>query len=172
MDSTQPISNIPKTQTNLLFGELLVSKGLLSPEELLQVLNEQREHGGRLGEVLLRLKMLNDEDVTQALAEHLAIEHFRLDDISKIDMNIARALPESIAKRFCLAAVGEDDGKVIVTMADPLNVIAIDTVTLKMKRQIKPAISSPTGDSPGNRADLSRLRCRGGAASDHSRDGG
>jgi type IV pilus assembly protein PilB len=143
MDSTQPHFNVPKTQTNLLFGELLVSKGLLSAEELLQVLNEQREHGGRLGEVLLRLKILNDEDVTQSLAEHLAIEHFRLDDISKIDINIARMLPESIAKRFCLAAVGEDDGKVIVTMADPLNVIAIDTVTLKMKRQIRPAISSP-----------------------------
>jgi type IV pilus assembly protein PilB len=142
MDSTQPL-NVPKTQTNFLFGELLVSKGLLSPEELLQVLNEQREHGGRLGEVLLRLKMLNDEDVTQALAEHLAIEYFRLDDVNKIDMNIARALPENIAKRFCLVAVGEDDGKVIVTMADPLNVIAIDTVTLKMKRQIRQAISPP-----------------------------
>jgi type IV pilus assembly protein PilB len=143
MDSTQPISDISKTQTNLLFGELLVSKGLLSAEELLQVLNEQREHGGRLGEVLLRLKMLNDEDVTQALAEHLAIGHFRLDDINKIDINVARLLPESIAKRFCLLAVGEDDGKLVVTMADPLNVIAIDTVTLKMKRQIKLAISSP-----------------------------
>jgi len=143
MDSTQPIANIPKAQTNLLFGELLVSKGLLSPEELLEVLNEQREHGGRLGEVLLRLKLLNDEDVTNALAEHLAIEHFQLDDVSKINVNIARILPENIAKRFCLMAVGEDDGKVIVTMADPLNVIAIDTVTLKMKRQIKLAISSP-----------------------------
>jgi len=146
MDSTQPlsnVSNVPKAQTNLLFGELLVSKGLLSPEELLEVLDEQREHGGRLGEVMLRLKMLNDEDVTQALAEHLAIEHFRFDDISKIDMNVARVLPESIAKRFYLVAVGEDNGKVIVAMADPLNVIAIDTVTLKMKRQIKLAISSP-----------------------------
>jgi len=143
MDSTQPITNVPKAQTNLLFGELLVSKGLLSPEELLEVLNEQREHGGRLGEVLLRLKLLNDEDVTNALAEHLSIEHFRLDDVSKINVNIARILPENIAKRFCLMAVGEDDGKVIVTMADPLNVIAIDTVTVKMKRQIKLAISSP-----------------------------
>jgi len=142
-DSAQPLSSVPKTHTNLLFGELLVSKGLLSPEELLEVLNEQREHGGRLGEVLLRLKMLNDEDVTYALAEHLSIEYFRFDDISKIDMNVARAVPESIAKRFCLVAVREEGGKVVITMADPLNVIAIDTVTLKMKRQIKPAISSP-----------------------------
>ncbi len=143
MDSTQPLSNTSRMQSNLLFGELLVAKGLLSPEDLLEVLDEQREHGGRLGEVLLRLKMLNDEDVTQSLAEHLSIEYLRFDDISKVDMNVARALPESIAKRFCLLAVREEDGKTLVAMADPLNVIAIDTVTLKMKRRIKLAISSP-----------------------------
>lgn len=143
MDSTQPLSNTSRIQSNLLFGELLVAKGLLSPEDLLEVLDEQREHGGRLGEVLLRLKMLNDEDVTQSLAEHLSIEYLRFDDISKVDMNVARALPESIAKRFCLLAVREEDGKTLVAMADPLNVIAIDTVTLKMKRRIKLSISSP-----------------------------
>lgn len=144
VDSAQPAAEGPKTQTNnFLFGELLVSKGLLSPEELLRVLEEQRARGGRLGEVLLQLKMLNDEDVMQSLAEHLGIEYFRLDDINKIDINIARVVPENIAKRFCLAAVGEDNGKIVVTMADPLNVIAIDTLTLKLKRQIRPAISSP-----------------------------
>ena len=139
----QDIANTPKSKTELLFGELLVSKGLLSRRELVEALNEQRKHGGRLGEVLLQLKMLNDEDVNHALAEHLSIEYLRLDDISKIDMNIARILPEGIAKRFCLVAAREMDNKVIIAMADPLDVIAIDTTTLKIKRQIKVVISSP-----------------------------
>ncbi|KPL23050.1 MAG: hypothetical protein AMJ75_06860 [Phycisphaerae bacterium SM1_79] len=146
MDSVQTISKIPGAQESLFFGELLVAKGLLSRDELLDVLNKQREHGGRLGEVLLRLKMLSDDDVTAALAEHFRMEYIRFDDVSKrdiIDMDIARLLPESIAQRFCLVAVREIDGKVVIAMADPLNVIAIDTVTLKLKRQIKPAISSP-----------------------------
>lgn len=146
MDSTRTISNIAEVEANLPFGELLVSKGLLTHEELEKVLSEQRKEGGRLGEVLLRLEKLNHEDVTLALAEHLSLEYIRLDDsnkINKIDMDIARVLPEGIAKRFCLVAVGEADNKVVVVMADPLNVVAIDTITLKMKRQIKPAISSP-----------------------------
>ena len=143
MESAQVISNTPKPDATLLFGEFLVSKGLLTRRALVEALNEQRERGGRLGEVLLRLRMLNDEDVTCALAEHLSMEYVRFDDISKIDMNTARILPESIAKRFCLVAIGEKDNKVIVAMADPLNVIAIDTITLKMKRQIKAVISSP-----------------------------
>jgi type IV pilus assembly protein PilB len=52
-------------------------------------------------------------------------------------------LSEGISKRFCLVAVGEADSKIVVAMADPLNVIAIDTITLKIKRQIKVVISSP-----------------------------
>jgi len=147
--STKSTSNTPKAkeaEANLPFGELLVSKNLISREELEKVLTEQSKQGGRLGEVLLRLEKLNHEDVTMALAEHLSIEYIRLGDankMDKIDMDIARMLPESIAKRFCLVAIGEADDKVVVVMADPLNVIAIDTVALKMKRQIKPTISSP-----------------------------
>ena len=132
-----------KTEADLLFGELLVSKELLSHRELSEALKEQREHGGRLGEVLLRLKMLNDEDVTLALAEYLSMDYARLDDIDQIDMNLARMLPENIAKRFCLVVIGQTDDSVIIAMADPLNVIAIDTITLRIKRQIKVVISSP-----------------------------
>jgi len=143
MKQAQGTSAAPKTQTDLLFGELLVSKGLLTRPELVEALNEQRENGGRLGEVLLRLKKLKSEDVTCALAEHLSIEYLRLDDVSKIDKNVARLLPENIVKRFCLVAVREEDDKIVIAMADPLNVIAIDTIRLKIKRQIKVVISSP-----------------------------
>lgn len=126
----------------MLFGEYLVSKGLITRRELAEALEEQRDRPSRLGEILIRLKMLSAEKVTEALAEHLSIEHVRLDDVGKIDMNIARMLPESISRRFRLAAIGEINGKVIVAMADPLNVVAIDTIALKMKRQIKVVISS------------------------------
>jgi len=144
MEPAQDTFNISEARTNFLFGELLVSKGLLNHRELIEALNEQREQGGRLGEVLLRLKMLNDDEVTHALAEHLSMEYIHLNhDTSKIDMDIARMLPEGIAKRFCLAAIGEIDNKVIVVMADPLNVVAIDTIRLKIKRPIKTVISSP-----------------------------
>jgi type IV pilus assembly protein PilB len=135
--------NSPTAETHLLFGESLVSKGLLTRRGLIEALNNQRENGGRLGEVLLRLKLLGEEDITRALAEYLSIEYVRLDDISKINMETARTLPENISKRFCLVAIGEANDKIIVAMADPLNVIAIDTIALRLKRQIKTVISSP-----------------------------
>ena len=139
----QQASKSSTADTNLLFGESLVSKGLLTRRGLIEALNDQRENGGRLGEVLLRLKLLKEEDVTRALAEYLSIEYVRLDDMSEIDMETARSLPENISKRFCLVAIGDSGDKIVVAMADPLNVIAIDTIALKLKRQIKTVISSP-----------------------------
>lgn len=132
-----------KSSKDVLLGELLVSKGLLTHRTLIEALNEQRNAGGRLGETLLRLKMLTDRDLTSALAEHLSTEYVSLDDLTKIDMNIARSIPENLAKKFCLIAIGELNNKLIIAMADPLNVIAIDTVTLKTQRQVKIVLSSP-----------------------------
>jgi len=131
-----------KTDGNRQIGDLLVRKGLITPDELLQALNEQREKGGRLGEVFVRLQILDDLTLGNVLAEHLAIEYISLDDPSKIDPKIARALPEGIAKRFCLLALREENGKLVTVMADPLDVVAIDTVMLKMQRPIKPAIGA------------------------------
>ncbi len=146
MDGAQTIASVPDTQTALLFGELLVSKGLLSEDDLLEVLSKQREQGGRIGEVLLRHKMLNDRDVISALAEHFSMQYISFDENSmadSIDMDVARMLPESIAKRFCLVAVAQEGDNVVIAMADPLNVVAVDTVTLKLKCPVTLALSSP-----------------------------
>ena len=142
METAQFSANITKAKNNYLFGEFLVSKELLTQIQLDEALSEQEEKGGRLGEILLRQNILADEEVTIALAEYLLMEYFHFDDISKVNMNIARMLPESIAKRFCLVTVNEVDDQVIIAMADPLDVIAVDTIRLKIKRKIRVVISS------------------------------
>ncbi len=137
-------SSSPKNRVDNenFFGELLVSKGLLSRDDLAGALDEQRRTGGRLGKVLLKLGMLKEDDITRTLAEHLSMDYMHFDDISKVDTQVARLLPETICRRFCLIAVGRDGNKIIVAMADPLDVIAIDTITLKLQEQIKAVVSS------------------------------
>jgi type IV pilus assembly protein PilB len=142
MKAAPETSVMEKPKTTHLFGEFLVSKGVLTRVQLSKVLDEQRRLGGRLGEAIIRLNMMTEEQVTQALAEHLSMEYFHFDDISKINMNIARMFDEAVSKRFCLVGIGEADGRIVVAMADPLNVIAIDTITLKIKRPIKVVIGS------------------------------
>jgi type IV pilus assembly protein PilB len=141
MISTDEVSQSSGKKASVRFGELLLSKGLLKRRELTEALNEQRSRGGRLGEILVKLRMLSDEDVRCALAEHLSTERVHLDD-REINMDVARLVPEGIAKRFSLVAIEEKDGKVLVAMADPLDIVATDTITMKTGREIRPVLSS------------------------------
>lgn len=137
-----------KNTTGLLFGEWLVNKGLLTHRKLCEALAEQHQHGGRLGEVLQRLKMLDEQCVTSCLAEYLDLEYVNLENpaaIAEIDMSIAKLVPERIARRFSLVAIGQDSNEVVVAMADPLNIVAMDTVGLKIKRKVRVVVSSERG---------------------------
>jgi len=129
-------------KNDMRFGELLISKGLLTQEQLGEALKQQRVQGGRLGEIIQRLSLISEENITVALAELLSLEYVGLGDTDDIDMDVARLLPETVAKRFCLVSIREQEGKIVVAMADPLDVIAIDTITLKIKREIKVVVSS------------------------------
>ena len=72
-----------KTQQNItekemvgatrLFGESIVSQGLINEKELARALEEQNKKGGLLGEVLIRLEILPEEKVAEALAEYLSM---------------------------------------------------------------------------------------------------
>lgn len=126
-----------------LFGQWLVDKGVINHDDLCAALAEQGKAGGRLGEVLTKLKHITGTEIVSALAEYLDMEFMPLEDLSIIDFELARKIPESLAKRFVLLAIRKEaDGSILVAMDDPLNVVAIDTVRLKTKSEIKIAVSS------------------------------
>jgi type IV pilus assembly protein PilB len=133
---TEPRDAIP-------FGEWLVEQDALKQEQIQQALEIQQKEGGRLGEILLRLKLLSDTELTKLLGKFLDIESTDLEDLNVIDTDVARKIPENIAKRLELVALYQQDEHVVVAMADPLNIVAIDTITVKLKRQIKPVIAPP-----------------------------
>jgi type IV pilus assembly protein PilB len=137
---TDPETSATRSTEGMPFGEWLVMHQLLTTEKLNAALSEQRIRGGRLGEVIRRLSLLTDMQVTDALAGYLNMESITLEDPSKIDIRIARQIPESISRRFCLVPVTEVNGRVVVAMADPLDVIARDTVRLKLDREIEAVI--------------------------------
>ncbi|MHC5059519.1 MAG: GspE/PulE family protein [Planctomycetota bacterium] len=131
-----------ETERQLPFGEWLVSKNNLTHRQLCEVLNEQQQHGGRLGEVLRRLKVLDDDVVTSSLAQYLGFEYMSLRNPAEIEVDVAREIPERISKRSCLIGIKREGEHIVVAMADPLNIVAIDTIQSKTKCKVKPVISS------------------------------
>ena len=124
------------------FGEWLVAKGLIDQHSQAKVLREQLENGGHFGEALLSLNLLTDDQVATALGEFLSIDYVSLDDVSDIDMRVARKIPESIAERFNLVATGRKEGRIVVAMTDPLDLVALDIVASKTRGEIRPVIST------------------------------
>jgi len=130
-----------ESSPRLPFGEWLVNKNFLTHRKLCEALSEQHQNGGRLGEVLRRLKMLDEDSVTQSLAEYLGLEYVKLHNPAEIEVDIARAIPEKIAKRFCLVGLNHEDDHIVVAMADPLNIVAIDTVEFRVKHKVRVVVS-------------------------------
>ena len=127
---------------NQLFGDWLMQQGCIGHEQLDAALADQKKNGGRIGQSLVRLKLLSDGDLTKRLAEFLDFEYVSLADFSVLDKDVARRVPENIAKRFGVLAIEETPEHIIVAMSDPLDVIAVDTVSVKLKRPIKTVLAS------------------------------
>lgn len=127
---------------NLLFGDWLVQSGCITEDQLHQALESQRSGGGRLGQALVRLNFIDDDRLSRLLADYLRLDFMSLDDLSVIDKEIARCIPENISKRFNILAVQQTEDCVLIAMADPLNVIAVDTVSVKLKKPIQTMLAS------------------------------
>ena len=127
---------------NQLFGDWLIQQEAITVEQLDSALNEQKTNGGRIGQSLVRLKVLSDDELTRNLAEYLNFDYISLADLSVLDKDVARRIPENIAKRFGVLATEETDEYIIVAMSDPLDVIAVDTVSVKLKQPIKTVLAA------------------------------
>jgi type IV pilus assembly protein PilB len=124
------------------FGEWLLSRKMLDDAQVSAALQDQQQHGGRLGEVLSRLKLLNEAEVTSSLADYLGVERWSADSLMNVSMDVAQSLPERLATRFRLVALGVSDGNVQVAMADPLDVVARDTVAQYFGREVRTVLAS------------------------------
>jgi len=129
-------------KANQLFGDWLIQQDCITHEQLDAALEDQKKNGGRIGQSMVRLKLLSDIELTKQLAAYLNFEYISLADLSVLDKDVTRRVPENIAKRFGVLAIEETQEHVIVAMSDPLDVIAVDTVSVKLKRPIKTVLAS------------------------------
>lgn len=123
-------------------GEIMVSRRQITPQQLEEALKVQKETGERLGVVLQRMGFANVKEVYQALAAQLGARFIELDNYL-IDPQVASLLPEKFCRERQVIPVGEENGALILVMANPTDVVAIDRARLMTGREIKPAIAPP-----------------------------
>ena len=109
-------------------GAVLFKSQIITEQELRAALEAQKVSGVRLGEALVRLGVVQQEDIDWALANQLNIPYVRLKK-ENIDVAAVNRVPVGLARRFQLFPLFLSGNELSVAMADPLNQEAIDTIT-------------------------------------------
>lgn len=108
-------------------GVVLVKSGIITIDQLGQALSRAKERGVNLARVLIEDKLLTEEQFVGTLAEQLGLEFVDLATYP-VDPAAAALVSENLARRYLAMPIGWWEGRLIVAMADPSNVFAIDDI--------------------------------------------
>ena len=122
-------------------GELLVRVDLITDEQLDAALSEQVRTGGKLGEVLVRALTLTEDQIARALAEQKGLEHVNLAGIA-IDRAAVVLLPVRMERRRNVIPIGFKNDMLILAMADPLDVEAVDEAELRSGMKVEAVVAT------------------------------
>lgn len=124
----------------LRLGDLLISAGLITQEQLEEGLALQKGSGKRLGTVLQENGFITESELIEALQMQLGIEFI---DLSKVNIptELVQVVPKNIAKQYQVVPVRMARDELYIAMADPLNFYAIEEVRKAARRKVIPMVA-------------------------------
>ncbi len=124
-------------------GEILLEANIISKEQLTHALEEQKRNPQRrLGSIFVEMGYTGEDIVAQVLACQLQVPFIRLKD-EKIDISATRLVSSQLATLHMLIPVRATPDKLVVAMANPMDLIALDDVELATNRRVEPAVATP-----------------------------
>ncbi len=122
-------------------GDILVSEGLVSADQLTASLQEQTRLGRPLGRVLIDAGIVTEAQLVQALATQIGLRFVDLSDFP-VDGSAVALVSAAVCRRHNALPVGYEDGRLLVAMADPANVFAVDDIRSLTGMEIKPVVAT------------------------------
>ena len=130
-------------------GDLLVSSGVISQEQLGQALARQKETKKRLGEELIDDGIITEQQLIDTLRLQLGIEFVDLSTVEP-DPQLVDVLPRNIAKKYGVTPVRLHGNTLYLAMSDPLNFMAQEEVRAATHRRVVPMITTADGIERAN----------------------
>lgn len=122
-------------------GELLLREKLISPEQLKKAIDEQKKSGGRLGFNLTKLGYITEKDLTAFLSRQYGIPTIDL-ATHELDHEIVKLIPEDVAQKYQVVPISRTGSTLVVAMADPSNIFAIDDIKFLTGYNVEPLVAS------------------------------
>src|SRR5678815_2544418 len=124
-------------------GELLLKEKRITPEQLQQALNHQKANGGKLGQNLVRLGLVKDEEITALLSKQYGVPSINLTQF-EIDPAVIKLIPADTAQKYQIVPLSRAGATLTIAMTDPTNVFAMDDIKFMTGYNVEPVVASET----------------------------
>ena len=122
-------------------GDLLVREGLINQEQLQRALAEQKGTNEKLGSILVRLNVITEDQLIAFLSKQYGIPSITLSQLD-IDADVLKLVPAQIAKKYEVLPIKRTGNSLTLAMADPTNVFAVDDVGFMTNLQVIPVVAA------------------------------
>jgi hypothetical protein len=124
----------------LRLGELLMSRGLLTPEQLNQALHGQSVFGGRLGTNLVEMGFVTEEQIALSLSQQLGLPCARPQWVAAIPREVIGSCSRDMAERYRVIPLRKEGRELHVGLADPQNLERIDELGFALGCPLRPFV--------------------------------
>lgn len=124
-----------------LIGQLLIEEGHISPDDLTRALEQQKESGGKLVEVLIDIGSIDRESFQQIMARQPGIASIDLENYT-IPPELASIVPREMAIRHEIYPIDKLGKLLTLGMACPLDTKTIEELTERTGLRVKPILCS------------------------------
>ncbi|HKU39744.1 MAG TPA: type IV-A pilus assembly ATPase PilB [Polyangiales bacterium] len=122
-------------------GELLVRQKLISLQQLRKAQETQRKEGTSLGYALAKMGFISDDQITDFLSQQYKVQAVDLREY-EIDPEVLKLISQEMCERHKIIPVSRAGSALIVAMADPSNLHAIDDIKFTTGYNVEPVVAS------------------------------
>ncbi|MBL7645333.1 MAG: Flp pilus assembly complex ATPase component TadA [Candidatus Hydrogenedentes bacterium] len=122
-------------------GDILVEQGVISPLQLDEALQRQRLTGDMLGRVLVTMGLCEEQDIIESLGVQSGMERVDLSKL-KITEEVIHTISADVARFYSVIPIRKTGDRLIVAMADPLNLQVLDDLQQITGMEIQGAVSN------------------------------
>lgn len=122
-------------------GELLLKEKIITPEQLRKAIEEQKIMGGRLGSTMVNLGFIKEQELINFLSKQYGVPAVNLHEF-EIDPKVSRLVPFEICDKYNAIPINRAGSTLIVAMADPSNIFAIDDIKFLTGYNVEVVVAS------------------------------
>jgi type IV pilus assembly protein PilB len=129
------------TREGVRLDELLLARGLVTLDQLEEARREAEQKGRSLGRTLIEMRFVTEAGLVAILADRLGLEFVDLSE-AQLDPSAIALVSESVARKHNCIPIGFDEDRLVVAMADPANILALDDIRAMTKRDVKSVVAT------------------------------